>query len=58
MTAIKTVTLKKNDEREMRVGRGLREKACVPWGMEEKEISDNGEEKLECGMVPTVVERV
>lgn len=28
---------------------GLREKACVPWGMEEKEINDNGEEKLKCG---------
>lgn len=40
------------------MGRGLREKACVPWGMEEKEISDNGEEKLKCGMVPTVVEIV
>lgn len=30
-------------------GMGLREKACVPWGMEEKEINDNGEEKLKCG---------
>lgn len=44
------MTIKKNDEREIREGRGLREKTYVPWGMEEKEVSDNGEEKLKCGI--------
>lgn len=52
------MTIKKNDEREIREGRGLREKACVPWGMEEKEIVIMGKRNLSVALIPTVVERV
>lgn len=44
------MTIKKNDEEEVREEMGLRGKAWVLWGIEEKEISNNRGKELKCGI--------